>query len=804
VASILIHDFSFPAAMSGRWRYRLLASLCLFLGTLAFAAQAEEWPGWRGGIREGRSASPHGPLDLSAERNVVWKTSLPGAGHSSPIVTQDAVYVTTTWNAETDPRVLTVFRSLLWLTLLLIAVPTFGFLLRRCVPEEGSRIGVRVLLGLAGTGLLVILLCGLIFYGEGILNFNRAVERGWIAACLCGTHCLLLSSLYAASSRRAGLVGGLSLLAFASVLALTIPDRAHTVAADPLSDVSKLIYVTIAIPALVGLARLFWRCPDVRRQAGKNGQETSAPRCFLLWRIVQGAVLLLPFLLVAFLLHLAAASGESLDRTISVGTPYAPRLPVWTPILPLLLLALLLLARWRRGDSFWLNSGVVVSALMMALTGLLSGAEQLVVRVPYIAYLLGEITFTPLLGGTALTLFVVACIAAPTALLLHALHRRRLSPPPVLPGIVRVAAVLLIPLYFVYANALSRVPHMERGIVCLDRQSGGIRWFCGGVVAPNSVMHGDNSPATPTPVTDGERIYAYFGTPGLLCADTRGRRLWINRELPYSSREGVASSPILCQGKVLVLSESDAGGYLTAIDGKTGQIAWRTPRDKKRHSFAGNCRTPTVATIAGKEVIVVWGYEDISGYDPATGRALWSHAIEDVGTGGNPVASATTDGSHLFLVGPYEAMCLDMERLAHSDTFLLWRQETDEGAQCSTPVVANGLLFAVSDNGSAYCLEARTGKELWRKELEEQHYASVIAVGDRIYFCGTQGRTTVTAADRTFRLLAQNTLDGQMFATFAPVDGDLFLRTRTHLLCLRERNPAMTIVPGLVSEGRAK
>ena len=784
---------SVPGLMSVRWRCLRTALLWLLLCThILSMAKADEWMGWRGGIREGRSASPHSPLNLSDARNVIWKTPLPGVGHSSPIVTRDAVYVTTTWKAEPYPRLLTAFQWLLWLVLLSIAVPTFGCLLRWCVPEESHPTRLRNLFGLAGTGLLVMALVGLIFYGEAILNFNRAVERGWIAACLCGTLCLLLSSLYAASSRRAALAGGLSLLAFSGVLALTIPDRAHTVSADPHSDVSKLIYVVIALPALIGAARLVWSLSDARGQETAHESGGSSRGRLFLSLAVKGAVLLLPVFPVVFLVSLTGGSGEALDRTISVGMPYAPRLPVWLPLLSLGVLVLCLLARGKGKGSVRLNIGVVVTALVTALTGLLCGMEQLIVRVPYLEYLLGEVTFTPLLGTGATTLFMLLCIAAPTALLLPALRRRKPFPH-VLPAMARVCAVLLTPLYFVYANALPRVPHLERGIVCLDRQTGNIRWFCGGVVAPTSKMHSDNSPATPTPVTDGERIFAYFGTPGLLCADTRGRRLWINRDLPYDSREGVASSPILCQNRVILLSESDAGGYLAAIDAKTGRFAWKTLRDKKRHSFAGNCRTPTVVTIAGREVVIVWGVEDVSGYDPATGRALWSHEVEGMGTGDNPVASATTEGRYLFLVGPYRTKCLELERLPGSGRFLVWNQETDEGAQCSTPVVTRGLLFAVSDNGSAYCLDAQNGKELWRKELEGQHYASVIAVGDRIYFFGTQGQTTVVAADRTFRLLAQNKVEGQIFATCAPVDGDLFLRTKTHLYCLRERNQPMRV-----------
>src|SRR5262249_1908868 len=150
----------------------------------------------------------------------------------------------------------------------------------------------------------------------------------------------------------------------------------------------------------------------------------------------------------------------------------------------------------------------------------------------------------------------------------------------------------------------------------------------------------------------------------------------------------------------------------------------------------------------GRDAIVIWGYADLSGYDPLTGRELWSHAIEDLGTGGNPVASAVSDARHFFLVGPSKTLCLDNERLAGSGTAIRWEQWADDGAQCSSPVVKNGLLFAVSDNGMVYCLDARTGKPLWSKDLQEQHYASLTAIGDRIYCCSTRGRTTIFACDR--------------------------------------------------------
>src|SRR5262249_2936581 len=136
--------------------------------------------------------------------------------------------------------------------------------------------------------------------------------------------------------------------------------------------------------------------------------------------------------------------------------------------------------------------------------------------------------------------------------------------------------------------------------------------------------------------------------------------------------------------------------------------------------------------------------------------------------------------------GPYKTLCLANNKLTGSGTATEWQQDTDDGAQCSSPVVKNGLLFAVSDNGYAYCLDAQTGQPLWSKDLQEQHYASVTAIGDRIYFCSSHGRTTVVACDRTYRVLTRNDLREQTYASFAPADDDLFIRTRKHLYRLRE------------------
>jgi hypothetical protein len=757
----------------------------VFFAVSLSAANAGEWPGWRGSAGEGRSVNPHGPIHWSSSRGVVWKTAIPGEGHSSPVVTADAVYVTTARKVATNTGLLAAARVALWLALLLVAAPAFAFLAGRCAAKERAGIGFGSLAGLAGSGVAVTLLCAWVFCGEGLLDFNRAVERPWITACLCGTLGLSVGALGSPRGSRAAAAGGLALLAFAVLIGLSIPDRSHTVAANAFSEVSKLIYLVIALPAITGVALLARCLPGTpKREATSTGGAAPSRRA-LIAPSARGVVGLLAVAALGILASLATAQRHATETTVSVAAPYVPVLQWWAVLIPAGLLLLFLFGRRKTGDVWGTNLGIVTSAVVLGFVGILALAEQGISRVPYLSYLLGTPRFTPMLGWPAFALFAIVCVLALLGGLMTAARGREASVA-VPARMLRPAASALTLLYFVYASYVPKAPHLDREIVAVDRQSGVIRWISGGLTGPSGILHTENSPASPTAVSDGERIYAYFGTPGLLAVDGRGRRLWINDRLPFRSREGVASSPILWHDEVIVLSESDLGGYLAAVDCKTGKLLWRTARGKKMHSFAGNCRTPCVKRIAGREVIVVWGFEDLSGYDPATGRELWSHTVGDLGTGGNPVASAVSDARHLFLVGPSKTLCLDSEKLAGSGTAIAWEQWADDGAQCSSPVVKNGLLFAVSDNGTAYCLDAGTGKSLWSHDMQEQHYASVTAIRDRIYFSSTRGRTTIVACDRTYRVLARNDLGEPIFASPAPVDGDLFLRARKHLYCLRE------------------
>ena len=101
-------------------------------------------------------------------------------------------------------------------------------------------------------------------------------------------------------------------------------------------------------------------------------------------------------------------------------------------------------------------------------------------------------------------------------------------------------------------------------------------------------------------------------------------------------------------------------------------------------------------------------------------------------------------------------------------------------------MLPQGLLFAVSDGGSAFCLDTATGRELWRHDLYAQHYASPVATNDHVYFCSTEGRTTVLGCERGLRVVAQNDLPEGIYASPVLLDGQLFLRTTGHLYCIKQ------------------
>ena len=156
--------------------------------------------------------------------------------------------------------------------------------------------------------------------------------------------------------------------------------------------------------------------------------------------------------------------------------------------------------------------------------------------------------------------------------------------------------------------------------ICLDRHSGKILWRQS--VTPETIerVHPINSPASPTPATDGERVFVYFGSYGLIGYDFEGRKVWEKRLPPPLSMYGTAASPIMAGGYLIFCNDQKTGSYLEAIEPESGKTVWKTPREK----FAAAWSSPMLWKNNGVDELVIYGIWWITAYDLKTGAERWS------------------------------------------------------------------------------------------------------------------------------------------------------------------------------------
>lgn len=752
-------------------------SLCrsVFLGgmllTLASAGNAADWRGFRGLEQQGVNPGGTAPLHWSPTQGVRWHTPLPGEGHSSPIVVGDAVYLSYAEPRPQPARLLTTVR----IALLVFAWCLLAAVLWTVAARSRDPVSARGLLNFTAMVGLATMMALLVLYGENVLDFGRGRERAWLAAVMSLVLALVLgisagTTPTADEDRPPRWPGwaAAGLVALSAVAYLLIPDRAHAFEGGLLHPHSLFLLGVLILPGFVGLmlgaALLRRRHPGLAMTLGLPGVLLAASGVAVLALAVQRA-------------------QSNTRGVVSISQPYLPHTKWWLPVLVVVITIWLLGLRrvWPR--STVVNVLGVLGLVASTLLTLGYGLDHLIARVPYLAYTLGNPFYGPILAPWVTLLFAGAVTLALAASVLGAKYRHGAAPPS-LGAIPALLALLLGAGSFAYALYVPKAELLARGIICLDRDTGAERWRVSGLAGPRDAMHSDNSAATPTPASDGERVYAYFGTPGTMAVDLRGKLLWTYCSLPFISSEGVSSSPLVWQDTVIVLSESQAGQWLLALDGKSGRMVWKTPRRHKMHLHAGNCRTPLLWRVGGKQTIIVWGLEDVSGYDPQTGAEVWTHEVKGFGESTNPVACAVADRERLYLTGPLQTMALSLDKLGQPGSPVAWRTEYLDGAQCASPVLTGGLLVNVTDTGTVYCADARTGRPLWSHDFGWQHYASPVAVGQRIYVSDTRGKTHVVAAERQFRLLATNDLGEPTSATMAAVEGRLYARTEKAAWCL--------------------
>ena len=334
-------------------------------------------------------------------------------------------------------------------------------------------------------------------------------------------------------------------------------------------------------------------------------------------------------------------------------------------------------------------------------------------------------------------------------------------------------------------------------VVLVDAATGAIRsneklFHCEN---PEPLGNPMNSYATPSPVLEAGRVYVHFGSYGTACLDTAtGKTLWQRQDLRCRHYRGPASSPVIFENLLILTMDGVDLQYLVALDKQTGKTVWQTPRSvawndenvpgqmardgdlRKAHS------TPLIVKANGKPQMLTAGAKAAYGYEPRTGQELWRVRYDAWSAAPRPLY----DQGMAFIVtgfgGKTELLGIRVDGQGDvTATHVAWRFDTMV-SKTASPLLVDGLIYMVSDDGLASCLEAKTGTRIWRERLGGKFAASPICGDGRLYFFNQEGKTTVLKPGRTCEIVATNSVSGSFMASPA-VDGKAFiLRTKTHLL----------------------
>jgi outer membrane protein assembly factor BamB len=324
--------------------------------------------------------------------------------------------------------------------------------------------------------------------------------------------------------------------------------------------------------------------------------------------------------------------------------------------------------------------------------------------------------------------------------------------------------------------------------LCLDATEGKLLWRAevlreDGAKAPR--IHGDNSHASPTPLTDGRRLYVHFGHQGTAALDLDGKVLWRNTDHRYIPVHGNGGSPILALDRLVFSGDGSDKQFVVALDAATGKTAWKKDRKSvalKKFSFS----TPLLITVNGKPQIISPASDVVVAYDPADGAEIWRVKYKGYSVIPRPVYGQ----GMVFLSTSFDQAKLLAIRVDGTGdvtkSHLVWTA-AKAAPHTSSPLLVGTELYMISDGGTASCLDAATGKIHWQERVVGNFWASPLYADGKIYLQSKDGGATVLRAGKKFENLAQSTLNERTFASYAVADGAIYLRTESQLYRIQQQ-----------------
>lgn len=334
-------------------------------------------------------------------------------------------------------------------------------------------------------------------------------------------------------------------------------------------------------------------------------------------------------------------------------------------------------------------------------------------------------------------------------------------------------------------------------VYCLDYESGEIVWEkTAHESMPNTPRHLKNTYASETPVTDGERVYAYFGNAGLFVYDLDGNLLWDQQwdQVKLRNGWGTAASPVIHQDVIYILNDNDDQSFLTALNKKTGDLIWRVDRDER-----SNWSTPYIWENELRTEIITAGTDQVRSYD-LDGKLLWSF------TGMSSIAVPTpfaNDGllyicsgyvndkqRPIFAVKPGASGDISLPENQSSNDFIVWSHKTG-GPYMPTPVVYGDYFYVLLDRGLVNCYHAKTGMPIYTDQRIGRGLAFTVspwAYNGTLFCMDEKGVTHMIQAGETFQVTGTNDLQEMSMATPAIVNDSLIIRTVSKVYRIENSN----------------
>jgi outer membrane protein assembly factor BamB len=330
-------------------------------------------------------------------------------------------------------------------------------------------------------------------------------------------------------------------------------------------------------------------------------------------------------------------------------------------------------------------------------------------------------------------------------------------------------------------------------ILALSRAEGKLLWNVEVCRQKQTHKMGKNSYATPTPVTDGENVYAVFNDGSIAAVTVEGKPVWVNRDVRYYSQHGLGGSPVLYHDTLIMSFDGSSAGedktvgwqkpwdqsILLGLDKKTGKERWRARRGLSRIAHT----TPIVINADGRDTLISTAGDVIQGFDPETGARRWSVRAEGEGVVPSPVF-----GEGLVFAasgfGNPRLRAVKLKQDSEDTTRKVVWETSRNVPMMPSAVFVKPYLFIVSEKGFAMCLEAVTGKVKWQERLGGNYSASPVAADGHIYFLSEEGETVVIPADGKFEVISRNSLKEPCQASMAVTHSQLFIRTQKHLFCI--------------------